>query len=129
MISTILWFGGQRNAGLTDAAANTSGGAFTVTVCVAVAELFCASVAVHVMVVVPRGYGSLRFCPSLRTPATDTLLQLSDVVGDPTETFAVHDGPAVTVMFAGAEIVGGVESTTVTVWVALALLPCPSLAV
>jgi hypothetical protein len=40
-----------------------------------------ASVAVHVMMVVPVGYMSLRSCPSLRTPVTVTPEQLSVATG------------------------------------------------
>src|SRR4029077_13306402 len=101
----ILWLGGHSDDGFADVAPKTSGGGFNVTVCVAVAELFCASVAVHVIVVVPRGYGAASGWLSLRTPATVTLLQLSEAVGVPTETVDEHE---VSVMFAGAVIVGGV---------------------
>jgi hypothetical protein len=44
----------------------------TVTVCVQLAMLPAASVAVHVIMVTPRGYGSLNANPSLRLPITVT---------------------------------------------------------
>jgi len=84
---------------------------------------------VHLIVVVPSGYGSVKgtgvqpgsisvsvqFGSSLRIPTTVTPLD-GFVVGVPTETVAeVALGAAVTVWFGGQEIVGGGVSTTVTV--------------
>ena len=106
----------------------TSGGAVTVMVCVSLALLLAASVAVQVIVVVPSGNGAPSGCRRCGTLVTVTPAQ------EPEATASRIDGgvqlaPAVTVMSAGAVIGGGFASVTVTCWMALALLPWPSFAV
>jgi hypothetical protein len=93
--------------------------ALTVTVCVAVAVFPLPSVTVHVIVVLPIGkiLGALLF--------TLTTVQLSAVLGIP-NTIAE---PLHTDTFAGAAIVGLVLSTTVTICVAVAVFPLPSVTV
>jgi hypothetical protein len=97
----------------------------TVTVVVAVALLPAASRAVNVTVVAPGG----NIAGGLLDTATEPLA-VSFAVGIGTAT-AVPDGPACsTVMGGGTPLnVGGVVSTTVTVVVAVALLPAASAAV
>lgn len=111
--------------------------ACTVTVCEHEATLpLVLSVAVQVITVVPTGNGSLRGRPSLRTAATTTLPSDGFVVGVPivaAETVAsqVPSG-AVTVTFAGHEIVTGgrsPEATIVIVWLQLAVRPPASVTV
>ena len=101
------------------------------TVWVAVAEFPDASVAVHVIVVVPIGYGSLSGNgPSLREPETVTKPELSVAVAVPGSTVAVaRPGSVETDTFAGACTTGGSVSRTVTVCVAVAVLPAASVAV
>jgi hypothetical protein len=61
---------------------------------------------------------------------TLTTVQLSEVVGEPIFTLnAEHEAFAFTVTFDGAVIVGFVLSFTVTVCVAVAVLPEPSITV
>jgi hypothetical protein len=85
------------------------------------------SVAVCVTVVVPIGKTDpLAKLPALRV--TDCTAQLSVAVGVAYVTTAPDGQLGSTVMFAGQLITGGVLSTTVTVWVALAVLPCASVA-
>jgi hypothetical protein len=55
----------------------------TVMVCVQLEWLPEGSVAVHVIVVVPSGYGSVKGCPSLRLAVTVALPQLSEAVAVP----------------------------------------------
>src|SRR5439155_16161406 len=97
----------------------------TVTVVVAVALLPAASRAVNVMVVGPGG----KIAGALLATRTDPLT-LSDATGIGTAT-DVPDGPVCsTVVGGGTPLnVGGVVSTTVTVVVAVALLPAASRAV
>src|ERR1044071_1881405 len=102
----------------------------TVMVCVPIVMLPDASVAFHVMVVVPTGYGALSGWLSLRVPVTVTPGQLSLAVAVPGLTLALHElGGALTVWFGGTLKVGGVLSVTVTLCMALAVWPCPSSAV
>src|SRR6185295_27453 len=67
------------------------------------------------MVVVPNGYGASSGWPSLRTPATVTLEQLSAVVGVPGSTLAAGTSGMLprAVLSGGHVIVGAVLSTTV----------------
>jgi hypothetical protein len=97
---------------------------FTTTICVAVAMFPEASVTVHVTVVVPNknNAGAL-----LVTVAT---WQLSDVIGVPKATTAPeHPFVEVTSTFCGATSDGLIVSTTVTVWLAVAVLPAASVTV
>src|SRR5438552_3202348 len=97
----------------------------TVTVVVAVALLPAASRAVNVTVVEPRG----KIAGALLDTATEPLtVSLAVGIGTTTD---VPDGLACsTVMGGGTPLnVGGVVSTTVTVVVAVALLPAASRAV
>src|SRR5918995_1461255 len=73
----------------------------TVTVCVQVATLpLVLSVALHVIVVVPPGYGSESDPPSLREATTSILLSDGTVVGVPTLTVASQlPSGAVTLIF------------------------------
>jgi hypothetical protein len=96
----------------------------TVTVCVAVAVLPLASVTVQVTVVIPvlKITGAL-----LLTEATE---QLSAATGVPKfNPIAEQAAFELAVMLAGATIVGLVASTTVTVCVAVAVRPLPSVTV
>lgn|GEM_PF-2762029 len=129
MTGIILWFGGQSEFGFAVPPVMTSGGAVTVMVCVSLALLLAASVAVQVIVVVPSGNGAPSGWPSLRTVVTVTPVHGPEVTGEPGSTTAVQLAPAVTVMSSGAVIAGGLLSVTVTCWMAAALLPCPSFAV
>jgi hypothetical protein len=97
----------------------------TVTVVVAVALLPAASAAVNVTVVAPRG----KIAGALLDTVTEPLT-VSFAVGIGTGT-DVPDGPACSTVIGGGTPlnVGGVESTTVTVVVAVALLPAASRAV
>jgi hypothetical protein len=93
-------------------------------VCVAVAVLPAASVAVQVTVVVPSGkLAGASF-------VTVTVVQLSVATGLPKLAItASHNPLALTVMFAGATIVGFVLSLTVTVCVVVAVFPALSITV
>src|SRR5215207_4066782 len=115
------WLGGPRT--IAPEVSTMVGGvtSLTLTVWTPEAELPCASFAVQVMVVVPTGYGALSGCESLRTPATVTPGQLSVAVAVPGSRLTLHEfGGALTLMFAGTLITGGVLSMTVTLWYALA---------
>ena len=76
------------------------------------------------MVVVPTGYGAFRASASLRTPVSETVLQLSVVTGGTIVTFAFEhaSGSAVTLIVAGQTIPGGVTSATTTCCVHWAML-------
>jgi hypothetical protein len=105
----------------------------TVTVCVQLVMLPAASVAVHVIVVAPTGYGSVNNRPSLRLPTTETAPgQLSVAVATPGST-AVAQGvapaPVSVITFDGHVMIGGVVSVTITVCVQFAMLPAASVAV
>src|SRR5258708_6106820 len=97
----------------------------TVTDCVALAELPCASFAVQVIVVVPMGYVALSGCASPRTPVTVPPGQLSVAVAVPRSTVPLHSA----FTSAGGVTTGTVLSTTVTFWFADEVLPWPSFAV
>jgi len=103
----------------------------TVTVWVAVAVLPCPSFAVYVIVVVPTGKTFTAGMPLGVTVTLPPQLSLADGVlrFETTTEQLVAPGPVEALMLAGAVIVGGVLSMTVIVWVAVAVLPCPSLAV
>ena len=86
----------------------------TITICVAVAVRPLLSVTVQVTVVVPTGYNpsAANDAPSLVTLATP---QLSAVTALPRVTAAPHTpGSLFTVIAAGAVMVGGILSVTVT---------------
>src|SRR5215212_1586642 len=86
----------------------------TVMVCTPLVVLFAASLAVHVIVVTPTGYGALSAWLSLRTPVTVTPGQLSAPVAVPGFTMALHElAGASTVWSAGTLKVGAVLSITV----------------
>jgi len=96
----------------------------TVTFWVAWAEFPESSVAVQVTVVTPSGN---RAGASLVTVASAS--QMSLTVGVPRSAAVPSALACSTSMFAGAVIVGGVVSTTVTFWVAWAEFPESSVAV
>jgi hypothetical protein len=97
------------------------------------AMLPAASVAVHVIVVTPTGYGASSARSSLRLPVTLTWPgQLSVAVASPGSTVAaqvVAAVPVSAITFGGHVMTGGVVSATVTVCVQLAMLPAASAAV
>ena len=97
----------------------------TVIVCVHVAVLPDASVAVHVTVVAPSAYGSVPSLPEL-TPG-----QLSLIVAEPKLTPVAEQVPASvdTLTADGHVITGASLSVTVTVCVHVAVLPDASVAV
>ena len=115
-----------------DVASNTtSGGArtdgrtvsTTTTLCGAVASLPATSRAVQVTVVVPSGN---RAGASLDTDITPTASE----TGGSARSTAVPDAPAASAPTSGtAPIAGGIVSRTVTLCVATAMLPAPSIAV
>src|SRR5438093_12511589 len=97
----------------------------TVTVVVAVALLPAASRAVNVTVVGPGGKIALPVALPVSEPLT-----LSDATGIGTATDVPDGLVCSTVVGGGTPLnVGGVVSTTVTIVVAVALLPAPSRAV
>ena len=91
------------------------------------------SVAVHVTVVVLSGYtpeASAVLLKSLSKEMADTELQLSDAVGEPMVTVAVHVLRSVlTEAFAGQVILGASLSLTVTVNEQSSVFPASSVAV
>ena len=95
----------------------------TETRCSAAASLPAASVAVHVTMVVPSGN---RAGASLAMDATPTA---SDASASPISTGVPSADTASAAMSAGAEIDGGVVSTTTISCVSVALLPAASVAV
>src|SRR3954469_19302123 len=102
----------------------------TVMVCGPVVMLLDASVAFHVMVVVPTGYGALSGWLSLRVPVMVTPGQLSLPVAVPGLTLALHElAGALTVWLGGTLSVGTVLSVTVTLCIAFLVWPWPSFAV
>ena len=98
----------------------------TITNCVQLALLPQLSVAVQTTVLVPFGYVPGPLLTTVTVP-----LQLSDVVGLPSTTpLALHvPGFVLVVTVAGQLITGAVASLTRIVWLQLALLPLPSVAV
>src|SRR6202158_2358211 len=98
----------------------------TITNCVQLALLPQLSVAVQTTVLVPFGYVPGPLLTTLTVP-----LQLSDVVGLPSTTpLALHvPGFVLVVTLAGQVMTGAVASLTRIVWLQLALLPLPSVAV
>jgi hypothetical protein len=100
----------------------------TVTVWVAFFVLPAASVATHVIVVVPSGNRAPIAAPSLRVPIRLEIEQLSVAVV-PSVTVAPHTFAFVVTLRFAVVIEGGVLSTMVTVWVAEAVLPDASVAV
>ncbi len=88
------------------------------------------SVAVHVIVVVPTGYGAFRGWLSLRVPTMVPTAQLSVAVAVPGFTVAEQEfGSALVVMLAGGVTTGTVLSMTVTFCVSMPTLPLVSVAV
>jgi hypothetical protein len=87
------------------------------------------SVAVQWIVVVPTGKGSVSGLPSLRLGmGTTALSQLSETVGTPGDTLALHEpGVSGTETLAGQVIVGAVVSTTVKITSLFVVLPAPPL--
>ncbi|MCK7539577.1 MAG: hypothetical protein MZV63_56055 [Marinilabiliales bacterium] len=63
----------------------------TVTVWGQASELFAASFAVHVIVVIPTGYGAFNARASLLTPTMEVTPQLSVAVAEVIETTAEHN--------------------------------------
>src|SRR3989442_8428933 len=92
---------------------------FTVIVC-AQEELPALFVAVHVIVVVPTGYGSLNARSSLRCEVTVTPLPV--VVGCPGSTVASQLLSAVAVLL-GGQVIVGTSGLSVTVIVKVQLPP------
>src|SRR6185436_7632879 len=92
----------------------------TVTVCVAVFVLPCASVAVQVIVVVPTGNNAANNAASLRTPTSVTPGQVSEAVV-PSDAIVAPQAPAVETVRFEVAIVGFSVSFTVTVKFVLAL--------
>src|SRR5689334_22262709 len=102
----------------------------TFTNCLHEAELPAASVAVHVRVVVPTGYGSVNAFPSPRWPITMTPGQLSVATAGVTGTMAEHCPASVpVVMSAGHWIRGCSVSFTLILNVHVRRLPALSTAV
>ena len=96
----------------------------TVTTCVAVEVKPEASVTVQVTVVLPNGNAAGALFVTLATE------QLSEVTGVPKATpVAVHAVFVLTVIAAGATMVGAMLSTTVITWVAVAEFPAASITV
>ena len=95
----------------------------TVTVWVAVATLPLPSVMVHVTVVTPIGNVTGALLVTL------AIVQLSDAIGVPKRTLVAVQPIALSEIFAGATIVGKVASITLTVCVAVVLLPLASVTV
>jgi hypothetical protein len=102
-----------------------------VTVNDLVAVLPCASVAVHVIVVVPIGKVEPELSPTVGADVHDGVIEPSTrsvAVGAAYVSTLPAGLLVVSVMFAGTVIVGGVVSVTVTVNEALAVLWCASVA-
>src|SRR5690606_28533399 len=96
----------------------------TVTSCVQVLVLPCASVAVQVTVVVPRGKMAGASC------SKETRSQLSSAAGTPKSTpVAPHAALAATSRGGGQSSVGGDRSNTVICWVQVPVFPARSIAV
>src|SRR6266699_54169 len=104
----------------------TAAGVFTVTVKLHDVELPCASFAVNVTVVVPIGKTEPLAPPAVRVVVTPG--QLSVPTGAVYVAIAPDGQVGSKVMFAGQLITGGVLSITVTVCVAVPVLPCASVA-
>ena len=109
----------------TGATVSTITASVTVTVCVASPVLPASSVALHVTIVVPTGYG-----PVLSAVAVNTPSMLSTAVAVPISTAVVTPVDS-TVTLAGAVTTGATVSTittsvTVTVTVAVSEPPLPS---
>src|SRR5260370_6116275 len=96
----------------------------TITSCEQGAVLLLPSVTVQITVLVPTGKNGGALL------VTVTTLQLSATVGVPSPTLVApqRPGEALTVTSAGQEMVGGVVSTTYTVWLHWAELPQASVA-
>src|SRR3989442_9792747 len=97
----------------------------TVTACLAPAELPAASVAVCVTTVVPCG----KVLPEGGLDVSAATPTLSVAAGSNVTTALHRPGAVLTVWFAGALIVGGSVSTTLTVKLQFAVFPAASVAV
>src|SRR6185295_6132403 len=87
----ILWFGGQSSFGIAPARLMCGGStSFTTIVCGQDWEFPPPSVAVHVIVVLPTGNGSVRARPSPRTPVTFVGQPSASTTGVPGFTTAEH---------------------------------------
>ncbi len=88
------------------------------------------SVAVHVIVVTPHGYGSDSGCPSLRTPLTTGAASHPSVAAGVSATTTAEQSPGSlhASMSRGALMDGGVRSTTVKVCTCVSSFPQSSLA-
>jgi hypothetical protein len=101
-----------------------------VMACVQVVLFPAASSAIHVMMVVPTGYGSASGFPSERVPVTPFSVQLSPADGTVTSTSALQKPNwLLTWIPAGHPISGAIRSSTVTFCVHEDVRPAESVAV
>src|SRR5207244_1339604 len=101
----------------------------TAIVCAAEPVLPAASVADHVIVVVPTGYVSDNALPSERTPVAVTVEQLSVAVAVPGLIAAAHLPTSLPCEMAGGAVtIGFSVSAMVMVWTTVPMLPASSVA-